>query len=115
MHNRSPLAHNRHEWNVLSEWIIPCYNLLIQLTVANVPPAGSPGLFVAEDAVVDVCHQVPSWGVGHDEAHVVGSLKAAVQVDQEGVLGSVDRLEDPLLTLQAANRMSHNGVQGSAT
>ena len=68
---------------------------------------GSPGLFVAEDAVVDVRHEVSSRGVGHDEAHVLGRLEAAVQVDQEGVLGDVDRLEDPLLTLQAARVRSH--------
>ena len=51
---------------------------------------------------MDVRHEVPPRGVGHDEAHVVGRLEAAVQVDQERMLGAVYRLEDPLLTLEAA-------------
>lgn len=43
----------------------------------------SPGLFLSEDAGVDMCHEVASWGVGHHETYVVCSLEAAVQVHQE--------------------------------
>ena len=90
----------------------------MQLTYSPPWRLGSPGLFVAEDAVVDVRHEVPSRGVGHDEAHVVCRLEAAVQVDQEGVPRAVDSLEDSLLALQAARgggRQSHESqrVQGS--
>lgn len=53
---------------------------------------------------MDVLHEVSSWRVGHDKAHVVGRLEAAVQVDQEGVTGRVDHLKDPFLTQQAEHR-----------
>lgn len=61
-------------------------------------------LFVAEDVVVDVGHEVAPGRVGHDEADVVGRLEAAVQVDQERMLRCVDHLEDPLFTHQAATQ-----------
>lgn len=64
----------------------------------------SLGLFVAEDVVVDVGHEVSSRWVGHDEADVVGRLEAAVHVDQERVSRGIDHLEDPLLTHQAATQ-----------
>lgn len=61
-----------------------------------------PGLGLSEDAVVDVDHQVTTWQILHDEAHMVTGLEAAVQVDQEGVSRGIDHLEDPLLTHEAA-------------
>lgn len=60
-----------------------------------------PGLGLGEDVVVDVDHQVSARQVLHDEAHVVAGLEAAVEVDQEGVSGGVDRLKNPLLAHEA--------------
>lgn len=57
-----------------------------------------PGLFLSEDAGMDVLHQVSSWRVDHHEAHVVFCLEAAMEVHQERVAGCVDHFEDPLLT-----------------
>lgn len=51
---------------------------------------------------MDVDHEVTAWQILHDEAHMVTRLEAAVQVDQEGVSGGIDHLEDPLLTHEAA-------------
>lgn len=64
----------------------------------------SLGLFVVEDVVVDVGHEVSSRWVGHDEADVVGRLEAAVQVDQERMSRRVDHLEDPLFTHKAVTQ-----------
>lgn len=62
----------------------------------------SPGLSLREHIRVDVDHQVAAWQVLHDEADVVAGLEAAMEVDQEGMSGGVDHLEDPLLAHQAA-------------
>lgn len=60
------------------------------------------GSGLGENVGVDVHHQVASRCVLHDEADVLRRLEARKQVDQEGVPHAVDRLEDPLLTHQAA-------------
>lgn len=66
-----------------------------------------PGLGLREDVLVDVDHQVAAWQVLHDEAHVVAGLEAAVEVDQEGMSGGVDHLEDSLLAHEAAEEESN--------
>lgn len=63
-----------------------------------------PSLFLREDAGVNVRHQVSSRRVGHHEAHVLPSLEAAMQIDQERVTGSIDDLKDPLFTDQTEHR-----------
>lgn len=66
-----------------------------------------PGLGLREDVLVDVDHQVAAWQILHDEAHVVAGLEAAVEVDQEGMSGGVDHLEDSLLAHEAAEEESN--------
>lgn len=66
-----------------------------------------PCLFLSEDACVNVCHEVSSRGVGHHKAHVVCSLKAAMQVHQERMLWGVYYLEDPLFTNEAKHKKQH--------
>lgn len=61
-----------------------------------------PGLGLGEDVLVDVDHQVTTWQILHDKAHVVSGLEAAMEVDQEGMSRGVDHLEDSLLTHEAA-------------
>lgn len=56
---------------------------------------------------MNVGHQVSSRGVRHHEAHVLLSLEAAVQIDQEGVTGSIDDFKDPLFTNQTEHK--HTG------
>lgn len=50
---------------------------------------------------MNVCHEVSPRGVGHNKAHVVCSLKAAVQVHQERMLRGVDDFKDALFTKEA--------------
>lgn len=59
--------------------------------------------WLGEDVGVDVHHQVTSRRVLHDKTHMLWSLEACKQVDQEGVLRHVDRLEDALLTHQTGS------------
>lgn len=68
----------------------------------------APGLGLGEHVVVDVDHEVAAGKVLHDKADVVAGLEAAVQVDQEGVSGGIDHLEDPLLTHEAAEEQSRS-------
>lgn len=67
-----------------------------------------PGLFLSEDAGMDVLHEVSSWRVDHHEAHVVFGLEAAMEVHQERVADHVDHFEDPLLTHKAAHKHQQN-------
>lgn len=54
-----------------------------------------------------VHHEVPSCCVLHDKTHVFWRLEACKQVDQERVVGSVDGLENPLLTHQTGDTDTH--------
>lgn len=55
------------------------------------------GSWLREDVCVDVHHQVTSCCVLHNKTHVLWSLEARKQVDQEGMVGQVHNLKDALL------------------
>ena len=61
---------------------------------------------------MDVHHEVAARRVLHDEAHVLAGLEAGEEVDQEGMTDAVHRLEDPLLTHEAARRRREVGTRG---
>lgn len=55
------------------------------------------GSGLCEDVSVDVHHQVASCCVLHDKTHMLRSLEARKQVDEEGVVRQVHHLKDALL------------------
>jgi len=55
------------------------------------------GSRLREDVCVDVHHQVASCCVLHNKTHVLRSLEARKQVDQEGMVRQVHDLKDALL------------------
>lgn len=70
----------------------------------------SHGSRLREDVSVNVHHEVSARRVLHDKTHVLRRLEAREQVDQEGVVGAVDRLKDPLLTHQTADSRGRGSV-----
>lgn len=59
-----------------------------------------------------VHHEVSSCRVLHDKTHMFWRLETCKQVDQEGVVGAVDGLKDPLLTHQTGDRQTDGGGGG---
>lgn len=55
------------------------------------------GSWLCEDVCVDVHHQIASCCVLHNKTHMLWSLEACKQVDQEGMVRHVHGLKDALL------------------
>lgn len=64
----------------------------------------SHSTWLRKDVGMYVHHEVSSCCVLHDKTHMFWCLETCKQVDQEGVVGAVDSLKDPLLTHQTGNR-----------
>lgn len=64
----------------------------------------SHSTWLRKDVGMYVHHEVSSCCVLHDKTHMFGRLETCKQVDQEGVVGAVDGLKDPLLTHQTGDR-----------
>lgn len=63
----------------------------------------SHSTLLRKDVCMYVHHEVSSCRVLHDKTHMFWRLEACKQVDQEGVVGAVDDLKDPLLTHQTGD------------
>lgn len=72
----------------------------------------SHSTWLRKDVGMYVHHEVSSCGVLHDKTHMFWRLETCKQVDQEGVVGAVDGLKDPLLTHQTGDRQ--RGAEGGA-
>lgn len=63
----------------------------------------SHSTLLRKDVCMYVHHEVSSCRVLHDKTHMFWRLEACKQVDQEGMVGAVDDLKDPLLTHQTGD------------
>lgn len=59
------------------------------------------GARLIEHLLVDMHHEIAAIRVLHHEANVFGRLKAGEQIDEEGMMTTIDDLEDAFLGHQA--------------
>ena len=68
------------------------------------------GARLAEHLLMDVHHEIAAVGVLHDEAHVLGRLKAREQIDEERMVAAIDDLEYALLGHEALDLLAEQYV-----